>query len=91
MFKRKIYQKLSEWKQESDGKTALLIEGARRRGKSTVVEEFLWAVGNTNTIPLLKKVFEQNKPIGEQMNRKMHLAIRYPAYWKVKGQTAFWN
>lgn len=184
MFKRKIYQKLLEWKQESDGKTALLIEGARRIGKSTVVEEFgkneyesyilidfsivsktvrelfedvsdldylflqlqllykvdlherksliifdevqlcpmarqaikslvrdhrydyietgslisikrnvkdilipseerkigmypmdyeefLWAVGNTNTIPLLKKVFEQNKPIGERMNRKM--------------------
>lgn len=29
-----------EWKQESDGKTALLIEGARRIGKSTVVETF---------------------------------------------------
>lgn len=40
MFKRKIYEKLLEWKNESDGKTALLIEGARRIGKSTVVEEF---------------------------------------------------
>lgn len=40
MFKRKIYDKLLEWKQESDGRTALLIEGARRVGKSTVVEEF---------------------------------------------------
>ena len=40
MFKRKIYDKLLEWKAESDGKTALLIEGARRIGKSTVVEEF---------------------------------------------------
>lgn len=40
MFKRKIYDKLLEWKTESDGKTALLIEGARRIGKSTVVEEF---------------------------------------------------
>ena len=40
MFKRKIYNKLLEWKTESDGKTALLIEGARRIGKSTVVEEF---------------------------------------------------
>ena len=40
MFQRKIYRKLLEWKQESDGKTALLIEGARRVGKSTVVEEF---------------------------------------------------
>ena len=40
MFRRKIYDKLLEWKKESDGKTALLIEGARRIGKSTVVEEF---------------------------------------------------
>lgn len=40
MFKRKIYDKLLEWKTESNGKTALLIEGARRIGKSTVVEEF---------------------------------------------------
>lgn len=40
MFKRKIYDKMLEWKKDSDGKTALLIEGARRVGKSTVVEEF---------------------------------------------------
>lgn len=40
MFKRKIYDKMLEWKGESDGKTALLIEGARRIGKSTVAEEF---------------------------------------------------
>lgn len=40
MFKRKIYNKMLVWKGESDGKTALLIEGARRIGKSTVAEEF---------------------------------------------------
>ncbi len=40
MFKRKIYDKLVEWKNESQGKTALMIEGARRIGKSTVAEEF---------------------------------------------------
>ena len=40
MFQRKIYSKLLEWKQESNGKTALLVEGARRIGKSTVVEAF---------------------------------------------------
>lgn len=40
MFKRKIYSKLLDWKRKSQGKTALLIEGARRVGKSTVVEHF---------------------------------------------------
>ncbi|WP_311530930.1 AAA family ATPase [uncultured Anaerococcus sp.] len=40
LFKRKIYEKLIDWKNESKGETALLIEGARRIGKSTVAEEF---------------------------------------------------
>ena len=40
MFKRKIYDELLAWKSASKGSTALLIEGARRVGKSTVVEEF---------------------------------------------------
>ncbi len=40
MFKRKIYDKLLEWKNESRGGTALMIEGARRVGKSTVAEAF---------------------------------------------------
>lgn len=40
MFKRKIYAKMLEWKRRSKGSTALLIEGARRIGKSTIVEEF---------------------------------------------------
>lgn len=40
IFERKIYQKMLKWKNESNGKTALLIKGARRVGKSTVAEEF---------------------------------------------------
>lgn len=40
MFKRKIYQRLLAWKREADGQTALLVQGARRIGKSTMVEEF---------------------------------------------------
>lgn len=39
-FKRKIYDKLVEWKNTSNGSTALLIEGARRIGKSTIALEF---------------------------------------------------
>lgn len=40
VFKRKIYNSLLKWKSESSGRTALLIEGARRVGKSTIVQEF---------------------------------------------------
>lgn len=40
IFKRKLYNKLLAWKQQAAGTKALLIEGARRIGKSTLVEEF---------------------------------------------------
>jgi uncharacterized protein len=40
VFKRKIYRQLLDWKNQDNGSTALLIEGARRVGKSTIVEEF---------------------------------------------------
>lgn len=40
IFKRKIYDKFLAWKNEAGGKKALLVEGARRIGKSTIVEEF---------------------------------------------------
>lgn len=40
MFKRKIYDKLTEWKHNSNGSTAMLIEGPRRVGKTTLAKEF---------------------------------------------------
>ena len=40
VFKRKAYQKMLQWKAESAGKSALLIEGARRVGKSTLARSF---------------------------------------------------
>ena len=40
MFKRKIYEELIKWKRISNGSTALLIDGARRVGKSYIAEEF---------------------------------------------------
>ena len=40
VFWRKIYRQLLEWKNETHGEKALLVEGARRIGKSTIIEEF---------------------------------------------------
>lgn len=39
-MKRKIYNDILKWKNDSNGTTALLIEGARRVGKSYIAEEF---------------------------------------------------
>ena len=40
IFRRKLYQDMLEWKQRSKGSTALMIEGARRVGKTTIAETF---------------------------------------------------
>ena len=40
VFKRKIYDRLLQWKRERNGQTAVLIQGARRVGKSTIVTQF---------------------------------------------------
>ena len=40
IFRRKLYERLLEWKRVSNGKTAIMVEGARRVGKSTLVEMF---------------------------------------------------
>ncbi len=65
IFKRKIYDKLVEWKNESDGRTALLLEGARRVGKSTLVENFAKneyksyiLIDFSNTTQEVKELFE---------------------------------
>ena len=39
-YKRKLYKTMLKWKSERNGDTALLIQGARRVGKSTIAEEF---------------------------------------------------
>ena len=40
VFKRKLYEKMLEWKTSRNGETALLIKGARRVGKSTLARQF---------------------------------------------------
>ena len=40
IFRRKIYARILNWKNERNGATALLIKGARRIGKSTIAQEF---------------------------------------------------
>ena len=65
-MKRKIYQNLNEWKENSAGKTALLIDGARRVGKSYIVEEFAkenyksYIVVDFNKVPNDIKVLFEN-------------------------------
>ena len=57
MLRRKIYDKILNWKNRSQGRSALLIEGARRVGKSKIVEFFAQHEYRTFTADVLKCTF----------------------------------
>jgi len=65
IFRRKIYEKMLDWKKNQHGTTALLIRGARRIGKSTIAEQFAineyesyLKVDFANAEPSVKRLFE---------------------------------
>ena len=67
MLRRKITDELKEWKSNWSGRYALLIEGARRVGKTTVVRAFAESEYRTSIVldfsqddPRLKALFEES-------------------------------
>ena len=65
VFERKVYSKLKEWKERSNGSTAMLVEGARRVGKSTLVKCIMSEIEHEGTLTLGHNVmigyFAQNQ------------------------------
>lgn len=85
MMKRKIYSKLLKWKQESNGESALLIEGARRIGKSYIVEQFAkneyqnYLIIDFNKVnPIVKQWFD------EYLDNLDMLFLQMSNFFKVK-------
>lgn len=83
MFKRKIYDALLQWKTESDGKTALLIEGARRVGKSTVVEEFAKQEYESYILIDFSKASKATKELFEDMSDLNYFFLQLQLQYKV--------
>ena len=83
MFRRKIYSKLLAWKQESEGKTALLVEGARRVGKSTVVEEFAQKEYKSYILIDFSKASKEVKGLFEDVSDLDYIFLRLQLIFKV--------
>ena len=71
-IKRRIYNSLLSWKADSKGKKALMVEGARRVGKSTIVEKFAKENYKSYILIDFNKVTKQIKDNFENLN---HLDI----------------
>ena len=65
-MKRKIFEKLTEWKMEYAGRTALLIDGARRVGKSYIVTKFAQKNYKTYILIDFNKVGDDIKELFEK-------------------------
>lgn len=83
MFERKIYSKLLEWKQESDGRTALLIEGARRVGKSTVAEGFAKREYKSYILIDFSKASKEVRELFDDVSDSDYVFLRLQLIYKV--------
>ena len=83
IFKRKIYDRMLQWKQERDGKTALLVKGARRVGKSTIVEEFARQEYETYMLIDFSRVSDEVKSLFNDLMDLDYIFLRLQAIYNV--------
>ena len=83
IFKRKIYDRMLQWKQERDGKTALLVKGARRVGKSTIVEEFARQEYGSYMIIDFARASEEVKSLFNDLMDLDYIFLRLQAIYNV--------
>ena len=84
-MKRKIYQELLNWKEKSQGKSALLIEGARRIGKSYIVGQFAKNEYKSHIIIDFNDMDEELLSIFEQyLSHRDEFFLRLSLYYGVK-------
>ena len=83
IFKRKIYERMLQWKQERDGKTALLVKGARRVGKSTIVEEFARQEYETYMLIDFSRASEEVKSLFNDLMDLDYIFLRLQAIYNV--------
>ncbi len=84
-MKRKIYDKLVKWKQEDAGSTAILIDGARRVGKSYIAEEFARAEYKTYILVDFNRISSEITDLFEHYLNDLDMFFMYLSnYYNVK-------
>ena len=83
IFKRKLYDRLLEWKRVQNGETAILIEGARRVGKSTLVEQFAKNEYESYILIDFNEASEEVKSLFDDLMNKDYIFLRLQAIYNV--------
>lgn len=83
LFKRKLYDRLLEWKRVEDGKSAILVEGARRVGKSTLVEQFAKNEYESYILIDFNEASEEVKSLFSDLMNKDYIFLQLQAIYNV--------
>lgn len=83
IFKRKLYDRLLEWKRMQNGKTAILIEGARRVGKSTLVEQFAKNEYESYILIDFNEASPEVKALFDNLMNKEYIFLQLQAFYNV--------
>lgn len=83
-FKRKMYDTMRKWKSERNGDTALLIQGARRIGKSTIAEEFARHEYKSYILIDFSKVSQEVSELFDDISDLNYLFIRLQFIYQVQ-------
>lgn len=84
VFKRKIYDRIAEWKQRKNGSTALLIKGARRIGKSTIATEFAKREYRSHIAIDFVKALPEVKALFSELDDLDYIFLRLQSIYGVK-------
>ncbi len=83
IFKRKLYDRLLEWKRTQNGRTAILIEGARRVGKSTLVEQFAKNEYESYILIDFNEASDEVKSLFNNLMNKDYIFLQLQSFYNV--------
>ena len=84
VFQRKLYDRMLQWKQEERGQTALLIEGVRRVGKSTLAETFAKKEYRSYILIDFNKASKETKGLFDDLSSLDFIFLRLQAQYGVQ-------
>ena len=84
VFQRKLYDRMLQWKQEEQGQTALLIEGVRRVGKSTLAETFAKKEYRSHIFIDFNKASKETKGLFDDLSSLDFIFLRLQAQYGVQ-------
>ena len=84
LFQRKLYDRMLQWKQEEQGQTALLIEGVRRVGKSTLAESFAKKEYRSYILIDFNKASKETKSMFDDLSSLDFIFLRLQAQYGVQ-------